>query len=201
MRTQEQIQKRAQASTSVFGFDTEVFIAYLDFEHAKPMLKPDADSAKWTWSEPNRDNVLVDMREYMAFAWGKVEDHRGISAGRSVEKMRAWIWLLEDEGFLDELEKVEYAQYGAPILKTVCERYGFVVPSDEATQRMTRGEPCTPDCEQGCAVSEPPSPSDPIVSPAGDIEVQVVGIGGAGFDATLNAALGADGGPDDGGCE
>jgi len=67
----------------------------------------------------------------VAFGWGKVRNHRGLSADRTILKMKAWLWLLGD----DELEAfaadyANYPQYGAPILKAICEKYDFPIPED-----------------------------------------------------------------------
>ncbi len=97
-----------------------------------------------------RDAVLAGMREYMPFAWGKVEDHRGISAERSVTKMEAWIWLLKDDEVLERVKAASYTQYGAPKLKVVCEQYHFPIPDSEAVRRMASGEQCSNSCENGC---------------------------------------------------
>lgn len=151
MRTCEEIVKRCKNSKSIFGYDIEVLIQYLTFEQAKPLLKPEATSEGWTDVKPlNRETVLNDMREYMDFAWGKVINHRGISADRSVTKFKAWVWLLGDDDVLAKMKLADYAQYGAPILKIVCEQYGFPVPEDESIQRMMHGESCEPGCSMGC---------------------------------------------------
>ena len=97
-----------------------------------------------------RDAVLANMREYMDFAWGKVEDHRGISASRSVEKFGAWIWALGDEETLRKFEATNYAPYGAPQLAFVCATYGFPIPGSSELARMIDGEPCIPGCQDGC---------------------------------------------------
>jgi hypothetical protein len=81
----------------------------------------------------------------MAFAWGKARDHRGISASRSVEKMRTWVWLLDDPEIT-----ANYQNYGAPILRAICERYGFPIPDGDDMRRMSEGEPCRDGCDEGC---------------------------------------------------
>jgi len=86
----------------------------------------------------------------MEFAWGKIEDHRGISANRSIEKMEAWLWLLDDEETLAALEEAPYKNYGAPKLKVICDKYGFPVPQDETIQNMIASRPCREGCQDGC---------------------------------------------------
>ncbi len=149
MRTQDEILARVQADRGVFGFAGEVLILFLDFEHAKPFLKDEVTAADWKPEPVDRETILGQMREYMAFAWGKVEDHRGISAHRSVEKMAAWTWLLGDEKVLADFKAADYENYGAPKLAVICHAYDFPIPDSEEIQRMSEGLPCgAGDC--GC---------------------------------------------------
>lgn len=151
MRTQEEIAARCEETSKMpFCFQPDVFLDFLDFDHARPFLKPEATREQWDVApDPNappspypdreilvlghpvpltRENVLALMREYMAFAWEKVRHQRGISANRSVDKMTAWIWLLTDEEAMTAIEDLDYAPYGAPILRYICRRYGFDIP-------------------------------------------------------------------------
>ena len=152
MRTQDEIAKRAQDSSGFLCFSPEVLVPFLDFEHAQPFLKPEVTAAEWTPKALTRDAVLAEMREYMAeYGWPKALDHRGISAGRTVEKMTAWMWLLgDDEAVAFAEDSDNYPQYGAPVLKFICERFGFDVPADEQAHRMARGEHCGADYRCGC---------------------------------------------------
>ncbi len=150
MRTIEEIvQKLSVPSGRMFG--PEVLAQYLPRELHKSV---DFISTEDFEQRPlERDAIIQEMRSHMAFAWGKVENHRGISALRSVNKMRAWIWVLGDESLsfeLEKLEETEYAQYGAPILARVCQEYGFDIPKSAAIANMIKGLPCVDDCEEGC---------------------------------------------------
>lgn len=165
MRTQPEIvdlyRKRAAAP---FDFAGEALISFLDYDHAKEFLRPEVTAEEWANTRhsvggdaPAHARVLVgadipeQMAGYMRFAWGKVEDHRGISAGRSVQKLAALAWLTGDDEILPfSDDNNNYAQYGAPILKYICEKYGLPVPSDEGLLRMAQGLPCVEGCEQGC---------------------------------------------------
>jgi len=149
MRTQDEIVARAKAGDTqdMFGFGLSVLVEYIDADHIKPLLKEDADPKGWESMAPTAENVLNDMKEYMKFAWEKAQNHRGLSASRSVVKMQAWLWLLGDE---DLVAGVMYAQYGAPILRKICAHYGFPMPDDEYTKRMMAGLPCEDGCQQGC---------------------------------------------------
>lgn len=154
MRTQGEIVERVRASRTMFGFQAEVLVPHLDFEHAREFLKPEMTLEKWEEGEDpsplTEARAVEDFRKYAEFAWGKARDHRGLSASRSVEKLSTWTWLLGRDDVLEAVEAVGYAQYGCPKLKVICDAFGFPVPDDEATQRMIRGEPCEPGCESGC---------------------------------------------------
>jgi len=149
MRTREEVIEKMRETIAVpFSFWPQVLAEYLTFEESTPFLKDGADPAGWPDPKPlTRNSIINEMREYMTFAWDKVRDHRGISACRSVEKMSAWLWLMNDD--LD-LERFPHEQYGAPRLKAVCDKFGFPVPNGADLVNMINGEPCEPDCEQGC---------------------------------------------------
>ena len=157
MRTTDEIAAwyAAKSEDDLLGFTAEAVMEYLSFEQLKPFLKKDSSLEEWEPTPLTEESLLERMREYMGIAWEKALGHRGISAGRSVEKMRAWLWILGDDelvAFADDDEN--YAQYGVPILKRICERYGFSVPAGEwsvqCTERMAQGLPCTPACDEGC---------------------------------------------------
>jgi hypothetical protein len=91
------------------------------------------------------------MRDYMEFAWGKADDHRGLSAMRSVEKFKAWVWLLGNDKLVEFCEDDDhYAYYGAPVLQRICQEYSFPIPDDAGIQRMMKGLPCKDGCTSGC---------------------------------------------------
>lgn len=153
MKTLEEILAFYQAhqGRDFLGFAAEVLVPYLPFDLAKSFLKPEVTADQWTSKPIAEDAIREDMRDYMAFAWSKVDDHRGISASRSVEKMGAWLWLLGDEEMYALTDDdARYAQYGAPILKAISEKYEFPIPAGERIERMARGEKCRPDCDEGC---------------------------------------------------
>lgn len=148
MRTQEEIVERIkylQANAFLFEFGSEVLLDYLDFEHAQGFLKDTVTAEMWEgrsygdfagYGPPSgrtcpipasdRDFILAAMRHYAAFGWEKIEGQRGISAARTVQKMAAWLWLLEDEEMLEAAE--DAGSYGARFLTQVCEKYSFPIP-------------------------------------------------------------------------
>lgn len=154
MRSQAAIVERFKVAQNDFmPFGVEALCEFLDEEHLQAFLKPEERGKRM----PPRDHELTDagvidqMREYAAFGWTKVRDHRGISATRTMLKMREWLWLLGD----NEMQALcdshnAYAPYGAPVLRAICQKYGFPIPEAEDIQRMALGEACEPDCCQGC---------------------------------------------------
>ena len=169
-RTQEEIVKKIQDATDFLGFVGEVLQDYLDWDHVQPLLSKDTEITQEKWEAPlgdfagwgtptnkmrpvspdDREFILESMRQYMIFAWDKAEVHRGISAGRSINKFSAWLWLLEDEeGEAFATNSDNYPMYGAPILAWICKKYNFPIPKSESLQRMINGSPCSDDCH-GC---------------------------------------------------
>ena len=69
-------------------------------------------------------NIIKVMKKYMSFAWEKANDKRGISANRSIDHFKGWLWLLGDEEGIEYL-KANYAPYGKPGLAYICKKYGF----------------------------------------------------------------------------
>lgn len=147
MRTESEIVARCReiADEDFFGHQRSDLLNYVSFDSAREFLRPEADPAKWTHQPLTGEAVLTEMGEYVDFAWGKALGHRGLSAERSIDHYRAWIWLLGDD-FPD----ADYPNYGVPILKAICERYSFPVPDDGAVLRMSQGRKCHPDCDEGC---------------------------------------------------
>ena len=146
MRSVQEIVTRMNEEVLLFDFTREVIAAYLPLEDLKQFLKEDADISKMDPPKSlTREVVLAEMKDYMEFAWGQTQGHRGLSAGRSTNKMGVWIWLLGDDPI-----DADHAQYGAPILAAICDRYDFPVPQDVETQNMIQGDPCKVDCAQGC---------------------------------------------------
>jgi hypothetical protein len=125
----------------IFSFGREALIQFVPFDHAKEFLKPEITREEWDKDVTplNRETVVEQIKDYMTFAWGKVENHRGLSASRSVSKMQAWLWLLGDEGKIDW---DNYSQYGAPILSEICKLYGLPIPDNTFVANMIKGELC-----------------------------------------------------------
>lgn len=107
----------------------------------------DEDLADWTPvdTEPT-------ARAYLTFAVVKIRGHRGISASRSVDKLREYAWLLGRDDVTAAMDAVDYPQYGAPKVKVFADGLGWEWPDEPQLARMAAGEPCTPDCERGCGL-------------------------------------------------
>ncbi len=158
MRTAEEIHDYTDANghASFFGFDREAMVPFLTFEEAKPWLKEDAKEENWSDALPRtREAILGEIADYLnRVGFDKAVNHRGISAGRTVEKLRALCWLMEDDEAVRLCDAAPYANYGAPILKAVAEHLGIDWKAELAIddiaifEAQARGEIC-PACKDG----------------------------------------------------
>lgn len=150
MRTVQEIVAHCKENKSFFGFDKEILVPYLPFADAKQFLKKDTTEADftdgWKQREQDRDAVIKQMADYLDFAWEKAENHRGLSASRSVEKMETWLWLLGDDENLAKFQAAPFAMYGCPQLKIVAEAYKLPIPESDVIAKMLAGESCRPGC-------------------------------------------------------
>lgn len=148
-RTQDEVLARIKSvEHDFFGFRLEVLAAALDYEHARSFLEPETTAAEW--AECQVTDIDAAAREYYAFALGKIRNHRGISAERSVEKLREYAWLLGRDDVVKAMDAVGYPQYGAPKVAAFAAGFGLAWPDDEAMVRMSTGLPCVDDCDEGC---------------------------------------------------
>lgn len=107
-----------------FGFQRGDLIQFLPFEAAKPFLKEGVESTAWTPDPRDEASIKNAMHEYMEFAWGKANNCRGLSAGRSINHMQSWLWMLGfDASVTDAL--ADYDRYGKPQLRAICEHFGW----------------------------------------------------------------------------
>lgn len=153
MRTQEEIiaQAKKLQDTDIFGFEINELLARLSVENFKQFAKPDADLSDWNQLACDEATIKAEMENYMSFAWEKALGHRGLSASRSISHMRAWLWLLGDDSLVAFADAgINYPNYGAPILATICAKYHFVIPSTAAATNMAAGKPCYDGCSEGC---------------------------------------------------
>jgi len=142
MRTKEEIRERVgvMQATDPFGFGTADLRVYLPEELVEGAT---ADEP------PTPEQMRTEIAKYLPFAFGKALDHRGLSASRSVQHLRAWLWLGGYDGLLRFAEdEANYPNYGVPILKRVATELGLPVPDD--IRDWPDGGPCDPDCAWGC---------------------------------------------------
>lgn len=102
------------------GTQRSDLLGYLPFEAAKPFLKPEATAEDWTVTTIDPISKIVD---YLPFAWGKASDCRGLSAGRSLDHMKAWLWLAGLDVLLPHLD--HYTHYGKAQLVMCSALVGF----------------------------------------------------------------------------
>lgn len=153
MRTQAEILARLDVLRSeILHFGPDVLVEYLTYENARPFVNDDVNEAKWQSAVGTQDHAraLADLTAYMDFAWRKVEDHRGLSANRSVQKLTEWSWLLGRDDVVAAVEAAPYPQYGAPKLLVVCKAFDLSIPVAYWAARMMNGDPCSDNCEMGC---------------------------------------------------
>lgn len=107
----------------LFSFHLDPLVPFLTYPMAKEsgFFKDDlVESYLPTTKEYTRENVLADMRDYLAFAYEKALDQRGLSASRSVQKMATWLYMLNDP-FHKEVE--DYEDYGLANLHRIDATY------------------------------------------------------------------------------
>jgi hypothetical protein len=155
VRTKEEILARWKGGDDVLGLAGGDLVGRLSFDFAtsKGIVKEDVTREEWERDilDTSIEGIKKEMIWYLSFAWDKALDHRGISANRSILHIKNWLWLIGDEEALRFAEsRGNYAQYGAPILKYVGNKYGAKMPDDERAERMARGEFCELGCDNGC---------------------------------------------------
>jgi hypothetical protein len=143
IRTLEEVRARfndeARLKNDIFGFASEVLGVHIP-EALKEGSTPDPLTEEF---------VKQAAVEYLSFAFEKALNHRGISAGRSVQKMREYAWLLcMDEAVAFADDDRNYPNYGVPVLKHMAKALGVEVPPEIAA--WEDGAMCNPHCEEGC---------------------------------------------------
>lgn len=148
-RTQDDILARIETvkSEDWLGFKLEVLVPHLDYEHARPYLKPEV--AAYEWQPRTEAELQRDAFEYYEFALTKIEGHRGISANRSVEKLTEYAWLMGRDDIVAAMDAAPFEQYGAPKVRAFADALSLGWPVG-VLERMASGLPCEPGCEAGC---------------------------------------------------
>jgi hypothetical protein len=157
MKTQNEIIERMiflnhRAMIDMFGWQREALLDALDFEHAKPWLVEGTKPEQWP-GDGTEEYVRAVAIDYMDFALSKATGHRGVSANRSIDHYRGWLFAL---GIDSEINWDNWGQYGVGILKQICEKLDIVeVTWSEhdivMLERMAQGLPCQEEgCDEGC---------------------------------------------------
>lgn len=158
-RTQEEILAKfrsVSAEGGLFDFRPEVLAESMDLPTLKQVL-PDyeAENPGTTFPLVPVDTLDERARGYLAFAITKALDHRGLSAGRSVQKLEMYAWLMGKDDVVTAMDEAGYTNYGVPKLKAFAEGMGYPFTVSEYYEqaeldRMAEGKRCREDCEEGC---------------------------------------------------
>jgi hypothetical protein len=93
-------------------------------------LKPETTKEEWNKSIfKTDDDIKAAAIEYLAFAYEKCEDERGLSANRSIDHYEGFFWLLGDAEY-GAFVATEYGWYGRTQLDKASELLG--VPPKKA---------------------------------------------------------------------
>lgn len=146
-RTQDEILARFREVTDDdwLGFRREVLTDAMTVDTLRAAL-PNGDIED-TWTPEETEPAA---RGYLGFAIEKILDHRGISASRSVDKLREYAWLLGRDDVVSAMDDAGYEQYGAPKVAAFAAGMGWEWPDDRELARMADGLPCRDGCEEGC---------------------------------------------------
>ena len=156
MRTTEEIINYQDVDgPDMFGFDKEVLAPYLSFEEAEPWRSEETTREEWGEVKSRTYEVIFeDFKDYMLrIALDKAVGHRGLSASRSITKLRALAWLMVDDEAVKLCDESEYTNYGAPKLRALCEHFGIdwrdhLGTSTEVFKAQSEGRVC-PLCVSG----------------------------------------------------
>jgi len=125
MRTDDEIIARIVAvkDDDWIGTQRGELIRRLPLDAAREFLTKEADVADWKPLPRDRDYVLMELVDYMSYAWDKANNRRGLSAGRSLDHMTSWLWLMAEDKFLAAMHMRDYSHYGKSQLRAICERF------------------------------------------------------------------------------
>lgn len=126
-RTRNEIVARINeiAAEDYFGFQTSDLLAYLPWEMANSFLREGADEFKWRAYYPIYTAPMRAAKEYLPYAWDKANKSLGIACMRTMEHMKAWLWLAEFDGRLIKDLFDNYTFYGKGQLVFVSELVEF----------------------------------------------------------------------------
>jgi hypothetical protein len=126
-RTSAEIFARAQAADDAFGWAQEVLFPYCDYETVLPILMDGVSPEDWAKEAEDPAMVRAVARSYYLFALGKIADERGISAERSVIKLREYAWLMGRDDVVAAMDVAPYPPYGAPKVAVFGQLMGYTI--------------------------------------------------------------------------
>lgn len=127
----------------------DVLVGYLPYEQAKALglVKVGGNAEDWKFKKLTEKTVVDELKAFINFATPKVIQHTSLAAMRGMDKLKAWTWLLDKDG---EINWDNFPNFGAPILKQICEKFEIPWPSNPVLNQMVKGLPCSPSCVRGC---------------------------------------------------
>lgn len=122
-KTPAEIVARIKAVQADDWMGTQIndLIVYLPFADAQQFLKPEAKAEEW---EQLDADPMKSVKEYLSFAWEKANNCRGLSAGRSIDHLKSWLWLA-GYGALVQSHFQDYERYGKKQLVIASVLSGF----------------------------------------------------------------------------
>jgi hypothetical protein len=157
MRSVEEIKAKIAADDpeDLFGVKVTHLLSALSYPDAAStgVLNPKVLPEEWDEKFHEPDPVRR-LAEYLPFAMEKASNHRGLSAGRSVQHVEILTWLAGTDDDVEALKEEQYEQYGVPKLFWAANRFGLMQVwednADAQLDRMASGEPCSAGCDEGC---------------------------------------------------
>lgn len=126
----ERVKEIVESGDDFFGAERGHLIFALPFEEAKQFLTDDATESSFT-RVADVEALRTKAKDYMGFAVEKMLAERGLSANRSVDHYKGWIWLLTDDETYKRYDAAEYGWYGRNQLRLAAEILGFSDHFDE----------------------------------------------------------------------
>lgn len=124
-RTSAEIFARAQAADDPFSWAQELLLSYCDYETVLPLLHDGVTAEDWAKNADDPAKVGEAARSYYLFALGKIAAERGISAERSVIKLREYAWLMGRDDVIAAMDAAPYPEYGAPKVAAFGQLMGY----------------------------------------------------------------------------